>query len=111
MSTAKRIKQHRKLRDEEIQKKLSECLTFIEKDRIKEALFARVLNKYRPQASKITKKAIDSIEKNVQSTVEDGIEKLLRSKITKILRDEIKEMINDELDDRFRELLRYPNEY
>lgn len=115
MDTIQVAKNHAKLRDEAIEKKLKEAIAFLDKEEIKQVLFNKIVNKYLPKESDV----IDVLENKLNLIVEqitvnkikDIIQQNIKQTFLHQVEKKIEDMIDTELDRRLSSLIKYHDEY
>ncbi len=115
MDTKQVANKHRELRDAAISKQLESALEFLDKEDLKQKLLTKIVSKYSPKLTDV----IDVLSKLVDSKVKDvtssSLETIIHNEIESLfdshLKNKIAKMIDEEIDDRFKQLIKYNDEY
>lgn len=115
MDTKKVAKKYQESRDKAIAKKISETIELLDREELKHTLLNSILHSYTPKLDEITKVVGERLDRKIEELTTERIELLISKGLKKVftveLENKIAEMIDDELDTRFKDLIKYHDEY
>lgn len=114
MNSKTRSLNYQKNRNAEIEAKLQECISFLDKEEIKHKLFTKIISKYLPKINKIDDKLKEILNNRIEELTTVKIEEIIKENIEHIFinltKEKLQEMIDEELDKRLSLLIKYNDE-
>ena len=115
IDSASVAKKHQEIRDKAIEQKLKEAIAFLDAEQLKQSLLQKVVNKYRPDTEEVDSKIEFLLNEKIKDITKDRIEEIISTSLESVFNNKlnlkISEMVDEEMDNRFKNLIKYNDEY